>query len=187
MAVLITTKERNWKRILPQSGNPNSRVDSDEEEKAVPAYSRRSTTGKPAGPFQNVISVIIRLHFIATNIYYIMTVYDTKSGPHTTIILLDTASKQTNKQTSWWTGMQYEDFRYHEGRQMKRTATTARIRPQLLLLSWIPNVHSLISPFEIMIMFAYQRNFLSLICYEEHFRTSPQQTVQYEEQQCFSH
>jgi hypothetical protein len=97
MAVIITTKERNWKRILPQAENPKSRVDSDEEEKAVPAYSHRSTTGKPAGPFQYVISVILRLHFIATNINYIMTVYDTKSGPHTTIILLDTANKQTNK------------------------------------------------------------------------------------------
>jgi len=38
-----------------------------------------------------------------------------------------------------------------------------------------------------MIMSAYQRNFLYLIFYEEHFRTSPQQIAQYEEQQCFSH
>jgi len=51
-AVLITTRKRNSKRILPQAGNPNSRVDYEEEENLLPAHSDRSTTGKPAGPFQ---------------------------------------------------------------------------------------------------------------------------------------
>jgi len=41
--------------------------------------------------------LILHLHLVMTNIYYIMTVYDTKPGSHTTIILLDTANKQTNK------------------------------------------------------------------------------------------
>jgi hypothetical protein len=58
MAVLITTMKRNLKRILPQAGNPNSRVESDEEENPVPAYSHRSITGKPGRPFQFSINDI---------------------------------------------------------------------------------------------------------------------------------
>jgi hypothetical protein len=37
LAILITIRKRNLKRILRQAGYPNSEVDSDEEETPVPA------------------------------------------------------------------------------------------------------------------------------------------------------
>ena len=86
------------KRILRQTGFSNSGVDSDDEENPIPAYSHKSPTGNPAGPFQFWISDMI-FTLIVTNIYHITTVYDEKTGSHTTLILLDTASKQRNKQT----------------------------------------------------------------------------------------